>query len=103
MINSRDFSSKKFMNKNKIAIESLSMDLLRVALGYHRGSVKMAERFSEEALKRIEEIQEADLKPYFAKILNKLPSELSKKDKQKVAEDALMYSVLCRNYAKKFT
>ena len=90
------------MNKNKIAIESLSMDLLRVALGYHKGSIKMAERFSEEALKRIGEIQTAEVKPYFAKILNKLPLELSKKDKLEVAEDALMYSVLCKNYAKKF-
>lgn len=102
MMNLADFSSKKFMNKNKIAIESLSMDLLRVALGYHRGSNKMAERFSEEALKRISEIQTADVKPYFAKILSKLPSELSKKDQGKLAEDTLMYSVLCKNYAKKF-
>jgi hypothetical protein len=91
------------MNANKIAIESLSMDLLRVALGYHKGSTKMAERFSQEALNRIDEIQITDVKPYFAKILNKLPNALSGKDKHEVAEDALMYSVLCRNYAKKFT
>ena len=90
------------MNKNKIAIESLSMDLLRVALGYHRGSIKMAERFSQEALRRISEIEKSKVKPYFAKILNSLPSELSKKDKLEVAENSLMYSTLCRNYAKKF-
>lgn len=29
------------------------MDLFRVALGYHRGSIKMAVRFSDEALKSI--------------------------------------------------
>lgn len=102
MMSLADIFLKKSMNKNKIAIESLSMDLLRVALGYHKGSVKMAERFSEEALKRISEIQTTDVKPYFAKILSKLPSELSKKDSNRLAEDALMYSVLCRNYAKKF-
>lgn len=90
------------MNKNKIAIESLSMDLLRVANFYHRGSVKTAKRFAEEAIKRVEEIEESKIKPYFVKILNKLPSALSQKDKTKLAEDALMYSVLCRNYAKKF-
>ncbi len=90
------------MNKNKIAIESLSMDLLRVALGYHRGSNKMAQRFSQEAIKRVEEIKISDVKPYFAKILNKLPKELSKGDRKRLAEDALMYSVLCRNYTKKF-
>lgn len=93
---------KKFMNKNKIAIESLSMDLLRVALGYHRGSAKMAERFSEEALKRVEEIELSNVKPYFAKILNKLQASLIEKDQDRIAEDALMYSTLCRNYAQKF-
>lgn len=91
------------MNKNKIAIESLSMDLLRVALSYHRGSEKMASRFSDEALKRVGEIELSNVKPYFAKILKKIPLELSKKDQGRLAEDALMYSVLCRNYAKKFT
>ncbi|KKR50041.1 MAG: hypothetical protein UT87_C0021G0001, partial [Candidatus Levybacteria bacterium GW2011_GWC1_40_19] len=40
------------MNRNKIAIESLSMDLLRVALGYHRGSNKMTKNFLREAKKR---------------------------------------------------
>ena len=91
------------MNKNKIAIESLSMDLLRVALGYHRGSSKMAKRFSEEARNRVGEIEKSKVKPYFVRILNKLPSVLSQSDEMKLAEDALMYSVLCKNYAKKFT
>lgn len=88
--------------KNKVAIESLSMDLLRVAIGYHKGSTKIAERFSQEALKRIDEIQTSNVKPYFVKILNKLPLELSKKDHGQIAENALMYSTLCKNYAKKF-
>ena len=56
---------------NKIIIESLSMDLLRVALGYHKGSVKMASRFAEEAGKRVEEIDQSTVKPYFLKILKK--------------------------------
>ncbi len=90
------------MNSNKIAIESLSMDLLRVALGYHKGSTKMADRFLQESLKRIDEIQKDKLESYFAKILSKLPQELSKVNKLDVAEDALMYSTLCKNYAKKF-
>ena len=86
--------------KNKIAIESLSMDLLRVALGYHRGSTKMAKRFSDEALERTSEIKKAEVKPYFARILGKIPEALNEEDKEILAEDALMYSVLCRNYAK---
>lgn len=89
--------------KNKIAIESLSMDLLRVALGYHRGSTKMAENFSKEALKSKSKITVSEVKPYFANILNKIPNVLKEKDKVRLAEDALMYSVICKNYAKKFS
>ena len=93
------FSDKK---NDKIAIESLSMDLLRVALGYHRNSVKMAQRFSEESLKRVSEINKSKVKPYFAKILEQIPNSLESSNIDKKAEDALMYSVLCKNYAKKF-
>ncbi|MFH1187110.1 MAG: hypothetical protein V1697_02965 [Candidatus Levyibacteriota bacterium] len=88
---------------NKLAIESLSMDLLRTALGYHKGSNKMAEKFSEEALKRCSEIKKAEVKPYFAEILNKIPITLSDKDLNTRAENALMYSIICKNYARKFT
>ncbi len=88
------------MNKNKIAIESLSMDLMRVAMGYHRGSFKMAKRFSQEALKRKAEINTHDVKPHFAKVLNKISETLSSPDEKRIAEDALMYSILCKNYAK---
>lgn len=87
---------------NKIAIESLSMDLLRVALGYHRGSITMAKRFLQEAQKRIEEIDPHAVRLYFAKIIKTLPTVLSNPDTNKLAEDALMYSTLCKNYAKKF-
>ncbi len=87
---------------NKIAIESLSMDLLRVALGYHRGSTKMAERFLEEALKRSSEVNKSEIKPYFVCVLNKIQSSLSEGDLDKRAEDALMYSVICKNYVRKF-
>lgn len=88
--------------KTKIALESLSMDLLRVALGYHRGSMTMAKRFSEEVLKRKNEVNISEVKPYLIKILNRLPSVLSNPDTTRIAEDALMYSTLCKNYAKKF-
>jgi len=87
---------------NKIIIESLSMDLLRVALGYHKGSTKMAARFAQEADKRIKEVDQTKIKPYFKRILNKLPGVLSQKNVIDIAEDALMYSTLCKNYAKHF-
>lgn len=87
---------------NKIAIESLSMDLLRVALGYHRGSINMAKRFSEESLKRINEINTSEIEPYFVKILTSIKNSLRNADENRIAEDTLMYSTLCKNYAKHF-
>lgn len=84
---------------NKTIIESLSMDLLRVALGYHRGSNNMARRFSDEALLRISEINKSSVKPYFVEILTKIEYTLNISDTEKIAEDALMYSTLCKNYS----
>ena len=88
--------------ETKIAIESLSMDLMRVALGYHRRSTSMAKRFSQEALKRCQEIRSSEIKPYFVRILKKIPFILEVSDKNILAENALMYSIICKNYAKKF-
>lgn len=87
---------------NKIAIEALSMDLMRIAVGYHRGSTKMANRFKEEALKRCSEISIEEVKPFFAKIIKNIKMCLSTEPQDRTAEDALMYSVLCKNYAKTF-
>ena len=84
---------------NKIAIESLSMDLLRAALGYHKGSNKMANRFVKEALKRCSEVDKTQLRPNFVRILNKIPIVHSSSDTSRIAEDALMYSTLLQNAA----
>ena len=89
------------MSKDQIAISSLAMDLKRVALGSHNGSENTAKRFVEEALKRKEEISLNKVKPYLQKFLLDLPSVLSQKDKQKLAEAALMYSTLFQNYVLK--
>lgn len=87
------------MTKQNIAIASLAMDLKRVALSFHSGSEKTAQRFVLEALKRNEEIRKAP--PYLTKIIKALPQTLSQKDKQKLAEDALMYSTIFQNYVTK--
>lgn len=76
---------------------ALSQDLYRVALGYHRGLITMANRFYEEALKRREEIDQNSLKPYLRKLLAKLDTLISQEDKGRIAEDALMYSTLFQN------
>ena len=87
------------MNRNKEILGALALDLKRVALGYHNGSEQTAERFSQEALRRKAEVANVEVKPYLRKFLNLLPEMLEQKDKQKLAEDALMYSTIFQNYA----
>lgn len=86
---------------NKIALASLALDLKRVALGYHRGSKKMADRFFEEALKRKNEINTTIVQPYIIVLLDKFPHITSQSETQQIAEDALMYSTLFQNAALK--
>ncbi len=88
--------------KTKIALESLAMDLRRVAQCYHRGSNKSAERFSQEALKRVSEINKSELKQYIVNILDKIELELSQDDTTARAESSLMYSTLFQNYTLKY-
>lgn len=85
---------------NKVILGSLAMDLKRVALGYYKGSFKTADIFLEEAFKRKAEIEMDSVKPYVKKILEKLET-LKNEDKQKAAEDALMYSTIIKNAALK--
>lgn len=89
------------MNHDKELIGALAMDLKRVALGYHRGSIQTAERFLEETQKRQKELLNKNNSPYLNKLL-KLLSRLNREgNKEKLAEDALMYSTLLQNYALK--
>lgn len=87
------------MTENNFAIASLSMDLKRVALGFHQGSGETARRFCIEVLKRKDEIDHKNVKPYLRKFLKKLPDMLNQEDEEKIAEDALTYSVIFQNYA----
>jgi hypothetical protein len=99
---------------NKIFIGALAEDLYRVANGLHSGAYKMAGVFIIESLKRSEEVNRESVKPYIKKCLEKLPEILNypkglapvstgaaqvQDDKEWVAENALMYSVIFRNYA----
>ena len=87
---------------NKIALESLAMDLKRVALGYHRNSLSMATCFYGEAMKRKNEIDSSSLKPYVRKLLDKIES-LQNGSSAEIAEEALMISILLQNYTQKFS
>jgi len=88
------------MNKQKIIIESLAMDLKRVALGLHRNSLGMAKRFKEEALKRERELESFPLDNHLTK-LTKYTKNFLLTDKEQVAENILMLSTLFQNYAQK--
>ena len=57
------------MSDKKIVLSSLALDLKRVALGYRQGSDKMAQRFTDEALKRVVEARLLHLKPYLVDLL----------------------------------
>lgn len=89
------------MSSQKIIIESLSMDLLRIALGLHRGSTQMANRFKEEALKRQCELEKQNPNPYIKKLLAHSKIALKSNDPT-LAEDILMYSILFQNFARKY-
>jgi hypothetical protein len=84
--------------KNKQILGALALDLKRVAMGYFRGSNHMADKFYSEALKRRNELDKNTLKPYLSVFLNKLDI-LNTEDKNKAAEDALLYSTIFQNAA----
>ncbi len=84
---------------NKVILSSLAMDLKRVALGYYRGSLKMADRFLDEALKRSREVDMTRIKPGLKKTLERIKDLEHQNDKSKAAEDALLYSTLIQNAA----
>ena len=83
--------------ENKIVLSSLAMDLKRVALGLHRKSYGMADKFLSEAMKRKEEVNMKDLLPYMQTIMNHVGA-LGAQDNGQRAEDALMYSTRIQNY-----
>ncbi|MBI3255395.1 MAG: hypothetical protein HYZ63_00305 [Candidatus Andersenbacteria bacterium] len=85
------------MSQEKIAIESLAMDLKRVSLGLQRDSMKMAQRFKQEALAREEELKTYSLPLYMQKLLEDSKKSLADDE----AEDILMYSTLFQNFAQK--
>lgn len=88
------------MNNQKLIIESLAMDLKRVALGLHRGSFNMANRFKEEALKRELELEDQQTDNYLNKLLKRAKMALLSQETD-AAEDILMYSTLFQNFALK--
>lgn len=86
---------------NKIILGSLAMDLKRVALGYHRGSPKMAERFIQEVKRWQKSLDTATLPHYIYRILGDFNDLIIQGDQEQIADRALMYSTLIQNYVQK--
>jgi len=84
--------------KNKQILSALSLDLKRTALGLHNGSIIMAEKFKNEALKRKAETDLKSLKPYMQEILNKTEKSLNSPYLNSEKDNLLMYSILIQNY-----
>jgi len=81
-------------NDQKTILQSLSMDLLRAALGRYRRSEKMADRFIIESKKWLAQIHDFD-----PKIISKLSNILERKYVGQ-EDDLLMYATLIRNRSK---
>lgn len=86
---------------NQFILESLAMDLKRVAIGNHRKSYRMAKRFYEEAMKRKNEVDVSNVRKYLVDILEKI-EKMKDQDPETISEHALMYSTLIQNYTQKF-
>jgi len=82
----------------RIIIEALSMDLLRTALGLQRKSFRMAERFKQESLKELSELEALELKdPHLLNLIKKT-NQVFELNKEDMHEDLLMYSILFQNF-----
>jgi hypothetical protein len=78
---------------NKIVLMSIASDLKRVAMGLHRGSQTTVDRFTQEILRRRQEIDDSLLENYMQKWVSKLDQAVSNSD------DALMLSTIFQNYS----
>lgn len=85
---------------NKILLESVALDLKRVALGAHSNSTKMTERFLQEVYKRNELVDKEVLSSSCKKVLSHMKVQLKNSSRQRLADDALLYSTLILSFSK---
>jgi hypothetical protein len=84
---------------NKQLLGALSMDLKRVALDLHNGSPATALIFSDEAMKRIRELDNQKLPKQIKIVIEQVKQMFTIRDSERKAEYALMYSTIVQNYA----
>ncbi len=85
---------------NKLLLESMALDLKRVALGSYSHSTKMTERFLQEVFKRNDQLDRSSFSSTLIKVLNCMERQLQLKQHQRLADDALMYSTLLLSFSK---
>lgn len=85
------------MNTNRL-LAALSMDLVRIGMGYKRGSMRMADRFCQEAKARCIELKDVELQEHIKIIVADILLIMDGEDKRAIAEKSLMYSTLLQNY-----
>ena len=86
---------------NKILLESMALDLKRVALGAHSNSTKMVDRFLQEVFKRNEMLDTTSLSSTLQSVLITMTSKLKSDQPSRLADDALMYSTLLISFSKR--
>ncbi len=87
------------MNNNAL-LQTIALDLKRVAIGYHSGSIQMADRFLQEVIKREKQLDFLSLSQTMKKLVKKVEKLSEEKDFKKRAEDALLYSTLFLSFSK---
>ena len=85
---------------NKLLLESMSLDLKRVALGAHSHSSKMAERFLQEVFKRKQLLDNSKFSESQIKMLNSMEKQLRIQNIKRLPDDALMYSTILLSFSK---
>lgn len=85
---------------NRVLLQAMALDLKRVALGYHSGSIKMAEKFTAETVKRSFLLDKNTLPLAIHKTVNNIQNPDSNSNTQKLADDALMFSNILLSYSR---
>jgi len=85
---------------NKILLESIALDLKRIAMAYHTNSFKTAARFYTEVQKRREMLTNDHLPKSVIMLFVAMDKHMQRNDTKRNAEDALMYSTIFLSLAK---
>ncbi len=83
---------------NKILLESMALDLKRIALGAKGNSQKMTDRFIEEVMKRERLLMKDTIPSSLEVVIENMKKKLI--SSKHLADDALMFSTILLSYSK---